>query len=231
MGGVAAGLADGIDDAARGTAEFGGAAGDDLEFLDGVLGDVGGDAGAAGVFVVVLLGAVVTIDEEGVTAGDAAEGDAAEGTIVGDAGGEEDEGVDAATVDGEVEDLFGVDDLADAGFGRVDGGGVGGDFDGGGGLANGEGELDIDDLSDLDGEVFGFGATEAGFVDDDLIAGGGDEGSGGEDAGFVGGEFTVDAAFGVSEEDFGGGYASSGGVGDGAGDAAQTGHRLGEKGG
>ena len=38
---VAAGLGDGVDDAAGGTAEFGGATGDDLEFLNGVLGDVG----------------------------------------------------------------------------------------------------------------------------------------------------------------------------------------------
>src|SRR4029077_8914332 len=93
---VASTARDGVDHAAHGAAEFGGEAiGENLEFLDGILRDLGGDAGAAGVLVIEAVGSVVTVGEEGVSHGDAAEAHQTELAVVGYAWSQQDEGVHA----------------------------------------------------------------------------------------------------------------------------------------
>ena len=172
---VATGAGDGVDDAAVGSTELGGVTvREHLELLDGVLGDLGADAGAAGVFVIELIGGVVAVGKEGVAAGDAAEGDEAEGAVLDDGRGEEHEAVDAATVDGEGLDLSGADDLGDAGFCRFDERGGLADIDLGCGAGDVERDVEVDALADLDFEALGFVGGKAGFGDLNGVARSGD---------------------------------------------------------
>lgn len=118
---VGAALGDGVDDAADGAAEFGREARAlHLELLHGVLADVGADARAAGVFVVVALRGVVAVGEKRVAAGHAAEGDQAEGAVFRDAGRQQHEAVHAAAIDRQVHDVAVLDHLRDAGLELVD---------------------------------------------------------------------------------------------------------------
>ncbi len=87
MQAVSTAARDGVDHAARSAAVLGGGVrGDHLEFLDRILRKLGCDAGAAGVLVVKLLGGIVAVHKKGIAAGDAAEAEQAEGSIVADAG-------------------------------------------------------------------------------------------------------------------------------------------------
>ena len=114
---IGAAASDGIDHAARGAPvlrkEI---AGDDLEFLDGVLRDVIG-ARAAGVLVVKLVGGVDAVGEKRIAARIAAERQQAEGGVVGDAGLQQHERVHAAAVDGKVVDQVLPDHARNVGLG------------------------------------------------------------------------------------------------------------------
>src|SRR5207247_5937293 len=68
VGIVASAAGDGVDDAAHGAAELSREAiGENLKFLHGILRDLGGDAGAAGVLVIDAVGSVVTVGKEAVS--------------------------------------------------------------------------------------------------------------------------------------------------------------------
>ena len=229
---VAAAACDGVDHAARGAAELGGVAvGENLKFLHGVLGDLAADASAAGVLVVELVGRVVAVGEESVAAGGAAEGDEAEGAVGDDGGRQQHEGVHAAAVDGEVDDLRAVDDLGNVGAGGVDDGRDGLHIDLSDGAGHGEGDIDFDVLADEHLDFARGEFREALFVDGDGIAGGGHQGRGHKDARIVSCKGAADTLGGVGDDDLGSGDSGSRSVADRAGNGAQSGHRLRKHGG
>ena len=97
-------------------------AGEHLELQHRVLGNLRGDAGASGVFVEVLIGGVVAIGEKYVAAGDAAERHQPKNAVGHHRRSQQDVGIDAASVDREIEDLGIADDLRDSGSCLVNGG-------------------------------------------------------------------------------------------------------------
>src|SRR5207244_2208745 len=74
VGVILTALGNGVNDTAQCAAELGREAmGKHLELLDGVLRNLGGDAGAAGILIVEAVGRVIAIGEEGVAARDSAD--------------------------------------------------------------------------------------------------------------------------------------------------------------
>ena len=161
---VGAGLGDGVDLTAGGLAEFDGVVGGlGLELLDGVERvDVGGTGGAAARLReehLVVVGAVDVVLV--VEAADAVEADEAGAAVLGDVGGEEDEGAPVAAGDGKIGDELLVDGLGDFGLLGVDERGFAGDDDLGGDGGGRKGDVDGEDLADGEDEVLAVDLAEA----------------------------------------------------------------------
>src|SRR5258707_12604878 len=123
---VGAALGNGVDNAAHGVAILSReVVGDNLKLLHGLLGDGAGDAGTPRVLVVELVGGVIAISEEAVVSGDAAEAEQTKGSVRHDGGAQQHEGVHAAGVDGQLQDLSLVNQLRNVGLGILHGGSCG----------------------------------------------------------------------------------------------------------
>lgn len=208
---VGAGLLVDHDDAAVGAAIFGGVAVDlDAELLDGVDDGVEGDLAGFG-----LEDGDAVVDvlaDAGAGAVDAGE-EVAGGEI--DAGAEGDQGDEVAAVEGEGDDFALFDDEADGAAAGLEEGRGGGDEEGLGGVAQGEGEMEGGAAADLEREAIAGERGEAVLGDVEGIGAGGqgEELEESEAAGEGGG---LQAGEGVGEAEFGLCDGEAGGVEDGA---------------
>jgi len=226
---VRAGLSHDIDGTAAGAAEFGGVGvGFEAELLDGVDGGDDDDS------VEIADGVGGAVEEDFVRGGaSAADGEvgiedvptAAGGT---DAGGGDDAGEaaehshDIAFDEGVLLDELAFDGGADAGGFGLEEREFGGDVDGGGGLGEGEGEVEGGGLVDFQADLAADLRLEAGGGDGDLVGARKEEGDVKGTGGVGGGDL-----FGLGGDGEGGdggvGDGGQGGVGDDAGEAGVEG--------
>jgi hypothetical protein len=141
-----------------------------LEFLHGVLRDLGGDASAPGVLVVETLGGVVPVRQKGVASGDAAKADQAKGPIVGHGGSQQYERVSAAAIDRQIVDLELLHNLRDSGLGVLHQRRFARHQHLRAGRPNFESHYEVHSLADQDLEVLHFPAPETFPRHDDGVA-------------------------------------------------------------
>jgi len=163
---------DGVDHTTRCTSELGHITGaDHLEFLHGILRNLRADARPAGSLLVILIGGVVAVREEGAAQGHSAERNQAEDPVGGHTGRKQRERIEPAPIDGQIHDLPAADRAGDFGLGFVHAHGRGGHLNLGARRGDGEIHIYAHVLSDLDADFVAFPGGKSGGRNGNRVAG------------------------------------------------------------